>query len=354
MHIAIDVREACKPKKAGKGQWTYGFVTELLQRNHDVLLLTDANIPSDWQQYSPRVLTFKPGWTWHLFVRQYLLQNDIDYYVSPTSFIVPFLVQKKQQCIVIVHDLIAFMDEPHNKKAKLIERLLLRSVLQCAALVCTVSNATKNDVLERFSYLKSESIVTIYAGPMSDQVKGNIPDNQTILSIGTLCPRKNQLRLIQAYDALSSDMKNKYKLVLAGASGWDDEEIIKAAEMTAGVTWKKYVDSNEYEELMNTCTVFAFPSLYEGFGMQILDALQRGIPLLISDRGSLKEVAGEAGLYVDPENVEGIQNGLELLLSDNILQKKMVSIGKEQAKRFSWKNTVDLFLSGLSDVQQRK
>lgn len=356
MHIAIDIREASKPKKTGKGQWTYGFVNELLTRDVSLTLLSDGAIPTEWSQPQVSVTHFSHGMRWHFQVKKFLLKKKgfIHLYVSPTSYICPFLLGTSFPCMPIVHDLIAFRNEPHNTKAQLIERALLRTVVQTASVIGSVSESTKKDLLKKYRSLPKHKIIVLYAGPMRSKVSQNSPDGKTIVNIGTLCPRKNQLRLIGAYASLPLQMREQYSLVLAGMRGWQDDEIVRLAEHIQGVTWKDYVSEKTYEELLDTCTVFAFPSLYEGFGMQVLDALQRGVPLLLSNRGSLQEVAGDNAIYVNPEETEDIAEGLLKLLQNEDLRKNLATHGKEQADRFSWKKTVDLFLAGITHATKQQ
>tara|TARA_Y100000310_G_C20339158_1_gene648961 strand:- start:132 stop:692 length:561 start_codon:yes stop_codon:yes gene_type:complete len=179
----------------------------------------------------------------------------------------------------------------------------------------------------------------------------NAPDHKTILCAATLSPRKNQLRLIQAYKSLSSDLRSQYRLQLIGGRGWHDQEIVDLAKATEGVEWHDYVPSDQYNALLSTAHILALPSLYEGFGMQILDALQRGIPVLTSNRGSLKEVTEECAVLVDPESVESISEGLERILTSKALQQDLRTSGPQQAEQFSWKRTTDLFLASVKQLQ---
>lgn len=352
MRLAVDIREACRPQRSGKGQWVFGFVSELLRRNTPMILLTDAPLPAAWARAAATVHIFSSGWRFHLQAARFLKsEKGIDAFVSPTSFIVPVLVGNFVRTVLVIHDMIAFRSEPHDRKARWIERLLLPMALRRTCCVVTISEATKRDLLERFSWVRSEKVTTVYAGPMRDDPLPAVPDGKTILCIATLCPRKNQERLIMAYTRLPDALRSRYHLVLAGARGWQDDEIVRLAQETPGVTWLGHVATEKYEQLLSTCMVFALPSLYEGFGLQILDALQRGIPVLTSACGSLAEVAGSAALCVDPESVDAIRSGLERLLSDDSLRQELYEKGQIQARIFTWKRTVDLFLESLSSVQ---
>ncbi len=267
---------------------------------------------------------------------------DIAAYVSPTSYLVPFLLPRRVPCVPVVHDLIAFRHEPHERKAQLIERLTLGRVVRRAAGVLTVSEATKADLLARYPFLDPTCVTPVFAGPMCEQVPLSEPDGRTILCVATLCPRKNQERLLRAYASLPDALRLRFRLLLVGARGWDDDGIIRLARTTSGAEWRDYVPDEEYQSLLATCTVFALPSLYEGFGMQVLDGLQRGIPVLTSDRGSLREVAGDAACTVDPQSVESIAEGLTGLLESAEARDALRRAGPPAAARFSWDRTANL------------
>ena len=348
--LAIDVREACRSERAGKGQWTYGFVRELINRDVQIVLLTDSDIPDKWSAKGAKVVRFPKGLRWHFHAAKWLrskAKNSL--FVSTTSYIIPALFGKKIPCVPIVHDLIAFNQGLHNLRATCIERITLKRALKCSQHICVISENTKQDLIERYPMIHQKKISTIYAGSFSQNPVRNEPDHRTILCIGTLCPRKNQLRLIQAYSKLPRELRSQYRLLLVGASGWNDREIIRLAAQTEGVSWEGHVSDKQYEELLKSCTVFAFPSLYEGFGLPVLDALERGVPVLTSARGSLAEVAENAALTVDPESVDAIASGLKNILTDNVFREELRQRGPLQADQFSWRRTVDLFLSAVHD-----
>lgn len=347
--LVIDVREACRAQKAGKGQWTYGFVSELLRREYPLTVVTDDDVPAEWKKNGCVVVRIPgKGLRWHLQVLRWLRKHLGVTYVSPVSYIVPAFAPSSVRCIPIVHDLIAFLGEPHDRKATWIEKFTLPRAVKKAFHVCVISEATRKDLMKRYPCLTAKKVTSIFAGPMQPHPVRSNPDGRTILSIATLCPRKNQLRLIRAFASLPENLRKNYRLILGGGRGWHDQEIVDAAAATPNVEWRGYIDGATYESLLHTCEVFALPSLYEGFGMQILDALQRGIPILTSDRGSLRELANGAALIVDPENIQSIADGLEKLLTDDSLRAKLREKGLQRAELYSWRRTVDLFLKSLS------
>ncbi len=349
--LAIDVRAALVPQPTGKGQWLRGFLSAFLPRNIPVTLLADAPVPQAWLHAHVEVRTFSHGPFWHLRSARFLQRNRHRLaFFSPTSFIVPFLLGRTVPTVPLVHDLIAFRGEPHDRKAKFLEYLTLGRTLRNAAHICTISTATQNGLLSRFPSLDPGHISLIFAGPSEQSPPPNVPDGRTILSIGTLCPRKNQLRLIQAYASLPQELRARTRLILAGGRGWHDQEIVDTARSTPGVEWLGYVSDDHYRTLLSTCEIFAFPSLEEGFGLPVLDAMQRGTLVLTSTCGGLKEVAGTAAMSVDPEDTQAILRGLETLLNDQLLRERLRSAGPVQARQFSWKHSVDLFLNAVQPL----
>lgn len=349
--LAIDVREACRKQKTGKGQFTIGLVDELLRRRMPLTLVTDDEIPLLWKNHQCVVVQIAGrGLRWHCNTLRWLRRNPGVTYLSPVSYIVPTFAPRSVRTVTVVHDLIAFLGEPHDRKALLIERILLPLLLRRKASrshICTSSDATKRDLLARYPSLAQERITSIFAGPMHPHPERNVPDRKTILCVATLCPRKNQLRLIEAFASLPEKLRSSHQLILAGGRGWSDQPIIDAARKTPGVEWRGYIDDATYASLLHTCTLFALPSLYEGFGMQILDAMQRGIPVLTSNRGSLCELAEGAACIVDPESVKSIAAGLTSILTDEALRSRLRTQARERAELYSWRRTVDLFVGCL-------
>lgn len=357
MHVGIDVREACAPARTGKGQWTYGFVTELLKRNVDLTLFTDRALPDEWKTLivSHRGVCAihrneSKGLAWHRDAAAvFLKKKDMDLYLSTVSFIVPFLVGKKKKTVPVIHDMIAFRGEPHDRRATWIEKLTLRRALKNASLVLTISDTTKADIVKKFPFAGRKNIATVYAAADSS-VTPQKKEGSSIVMVSTLCPRKNQKRLIEAYAMLPEETRKKHPLVLVGGRGWKDDDIVALAKKTKGVRYAGYLSSADCAKEMENALVMAYPSLYEGFGLPLLDAMNAGIPVLTSDRGSMKEVAGDAALLADPNDVESIRDGLQKLLSDATLRSDLRAKGFKRAKEFSWKRTADLFLEAAKDL----
>jgi glycosyltransferase involved in cell wall biosynthesis len=354
MRLGIDIREACRENPAGKGRWTLGFVTEFLQVHPDAVLYTDSPLPASLQKIATQAdvrQINKRGFFWHYTVaRNVLADASIDAYLSTVSYIVPCLIRRKKPVITVVHDLISFRNEKHDKRSTLIEHITAQIAFRHSARICTVSETTAHDLHQKFPEIDRTHIIPIFAGSSvsvsAQPSKGHGP----VFCVGTLCPRKNQLRLLRAHAMLPEELRKAHPLVLVGGRGWDDQDIIDAVSATDHVMWKKYVSDDERDALLHDAVLFALPSIYEGFGLPVLEAFCAGVPVLTSDKGSLKEIAQDAALVVDPLDVSSIAAGLEKLLMDRTLRHEYAEKGLKRAKDFNWQRTVKLFESAISRI----
>jgi glycosyltransferase involved in cell wall biosynthesis len=177
-------------------------------------------------------------------------------------------------------------------------------------------------------------------------------DKDYIISVGTLQPRKNFSRLIQAYRTLDKEIQQNFDLILVGRKGWCCDDIleqVKDTSFTGSVRWLEYVPDHDLLDLVKGSTCLAFPSLAEGFGLPVLEGFAAKVPVLTSNVSSLPEVAGGAALLVDPYDVEAISDGLRQILDEVGMSEILKSKGDLRVKEFSWKRvtleTVDVYKS---------
>jgi glycosyltransferase involved in cell wall biosynthesis len=170
-----------------------------------------------------------------------------------------------------------------------------------------------------------------------------IGDGPYILSVGTIQPRKNYERLIRALAALPSAFDD-VRLVIVGGRGWLQESIyqtVEALKLGERVLFPGFAEDGDLPALYSGARLAAYPSLYEGFGLPILEAMRCGTPVLSSHTSSLREVAGEAALLIDPLSVESIRDGLLQLLSDDGLCARLREAGSKQSKLFAWDDAAE-------------
>ncbi|MBM3812740.1 MAG: glycosyltransferase family 4 protein [Acidimicrobiia bacterium] len=170
----------------------------------------------------------------------------------------------------------------------------------------------------------------------------NAPDKapeRVVLSVGALQKRKNTARLVEAFEGLPGG----WKLVLAGSSGYGAEEALRRVEQSprrADIEVTGYVDDQELARQYARASLFAFPSLDEGFGMPVLDAMARGVPVVASNRSALREVCGDAALLVNPEEVDEIRQSMKRLMEEEPLREELIAKGKQRAAQFRWEEAV--------------
>jgi glycosyltransferase involved in cell wall biosynthesis len=185
--------------------------------------------------------------------------------------------------------------------------------------------------------------------------KFNLSYKKYILFVGTMQPRKNIVRLVDAYISLRQKHHIEEKLVISGRKGWLWEPImkkIKEANLADSIKFIDYVESSDLPSLYNGASLLTLPALYEGFGLPPLEAMACGTPVVVSNVSSLPEVVGDAGVLVDPNSVNSIAEGLLKVLMDKNLQEEMSKKGIEQARKFTWEETARKTLHVLENFDE--
>lgn len=254
--------------------------------------------------------------------------------------------------VITVHDLshIFFPDCHPWARVIALDRLLPRA-LERASAVITVSDYIADEVRAQFS-LPIERVHAVHHGvnpafrPLDRDVirpaldcYGLEPDGY-LLCLATLEPRKNLDRLITAFEDLPAALRARYPLVLAGARGWRNAVIrsrIDRLEARGELRYLGYVPAEDRAPLYAGAHGFAYPALYEGFGLPPLEAMACGTPVMTSDRSAMPEVAGDAALRVDPEDVEAITASLQRLCEDEPLRERLAQAGPARAAGFTWR-----------------
>jgi glycosyltransferase involved in cell wall biosynthesis len=254
---------------------------------------------------------------------------------------------------VTVYDLTPLLfPEYHTAETLELHRRKVRFVQEEADLVIAISEATKRDVVAHLGVVP-ERVHVVYGGVdpafrlLSDRRAvaqalaplGLRPDGY-ILYVGTIEPRKNLVRLIEAYGRARRMLPSPAPdLVVAGASGWQSREVFaraEALELGSAVRFVGRVPLSDLPALYNGALLFVYPSLYEGFGLPPLEAMACGTAVLTSDAAALPEVVGEAGITVDPRDVQQIAARMVALLSDEGLRQRLGELGRARAARFGW------------------
>ena len=215
--------------------------------------------------------------------------------------------------------------------------------------IFTISLASKNDIIREYK-LPSYKVVVTYHGVKQVSSKSNMDKKNYILFVGTLQPRKNIVRLIEAF----SKLKNKsVDLLIVGKKGWLYEEILKAPEkfqVNDRVNFMDFVKDEDMPSLYKNAVCLVLPSLYEGFGLPVLEAMKYGCPVILSNVSSLPEAGGDAALYFNPESSADIAAKINKVISDRNLREQMIKKGYEQVKKFSWEKTAKETLRVLEEI----
>lgn len=282
-----------------------------------------------------------------------------------TDFTLPPVLPRTRS-VLTIHDL-AFERYPTETMPGM-QRFLSTAVprsVRRADHIIAVSEATEADLVELYN-TPPEKIATIPHGvdprfhPQGRLGEGaairdrySLPDGPLVLTVGTLQPRKNHLRLVQAM----AQVREQATLVIAGGRGWAYEAVhaeIKRLKLTDRVILTGFVDDTDLPALYRTATVFAYPAMYEGFGLPALEAMASGVPVVAANSSSLPEVVGEVGLLVDPLDVDAIAIALDNLLGDAGLRAALRVKGIARAGRFTWARAAELVWEVYEAVLQSR
>jgi len=382
MRIGIDCRTILHPEKgegAGLGHYTYQLVRHLLKvdKKNTYFLFFDRSVQKrrldKFKQKNVLIRFFPflqyknlmPEGLSHLLVNATLDREKLDVFHSPD---ISLPRSYPGTSIITVHDL-AFYKFPEltfPEKSHLL-KTIVPNIFKEAKKVIAVSKSTAKDLQEIFN-LDAKKIEVIYHGidqrffkkrTLSEikkiKKKYNIQKDY-LFFLGTLESRKNIMRIIEAYERfrdqlirplsntgkkikISQNIFSKYQLVLAGAKGFDFKKIKKKiadSEYKNDIILPGYVEADDLGALFGGASLFVFPSLYEGFGLPILEAMAKGIPILSSNISSIPEVTQNAAALVDPYNVAQIAQVMYTLLGDKNLQKKLITKGQTRVKNFTW------------------
>ena len=354
MLIGIDASRTAKEEKTGTENYSWNLINALAgadKKNRYVLYFN--KIPSNFEisqaNFSTKMIYSPRFWTQGRLAWE-CLTHPPDILFVPAHTI-PVLRRPNLKTVVTVHDLGAeFLAEYHQWPQKIYLNWSTEYIAKHATHLIAVSNFTKKDLMHTLK-VPSSRISVVYEGvdtkffyPRPDweikQVKASYGIGRDyLLYVGTIQPRKNLVRLIEAF--ANSGLKN-VDLVLAGSGGWLNEEIYKTPEklsISNRVRFLGYVASEDLPALYSGAVGLAFPSLYEGFGLPILEAFACRCPVLTSKTGAMIEVTGEAAFLVDPFSKDEIAAGLTKLATDKTLRENLIEKGGARVKGFSWEKT---------------
>lgn len=361
--IGIDV-SAAVTQGGGIGRYTReliravvdageGFQFRLFSARSPRRLPVSNPIPDD-PKVDYRQVPLSPRWLYRLWYRLWLpapvqlITGPLDLFHSPDFVLPP--VYGNIPTLLTVHDL-SFLHHPETFTRPLVrylEGVVPRSV-QRATHVLADSAATKRDLTTLWN-VPPEKVTVLYSGvdrqfgPLddSDQIaavrqKYGIGDRPYVLTVSTVQPRKNYEMLARAFKPLLHEVP--HDLVIAGGRGWHYEKVlaqIRRQGLGDRIRFIGFVEDADLPALYSGASLFVFPSLYEGFGLPLLEAMSCGVAVITSNTSSLPEVAGGAALQLDPTDIQAWTAAMRQLLGDRQLRVQMASDGYGQARRFTW------------------
>jgi len=371
MLIGIDASRAATRERTGTENYSLNLIRHLLalESGHRYRLYFNQSptvglfpMTADLEL---RVMPFPRLWT-HLRLSWEMARQPPDVLFVP-AHVLP-LVQPRSS-VVTVHDLgYLYYPRAHPLLDRLYLDLSTRYNARAASRVIADSQATKDDLVQYYS-IGPGKITVVYPGrdgtlqPVEDgarieKVKARFGiRGDYILHVGTLQPRKNLGRLLEAYAIVKKQAKRGETpcLVMAGRKGWLYDQIFQQVGrlgLETEVIFPGYVPQDDLPALLSGARLFVFSSLYEGFGLPVLEAMACGTPVLCSNVSSLPEVAGDAALLVDPLDAKGMAEAMNHLLQDEGLRTQLVERGFWQVRQFSWDRCARETLAVLEDALQ--
>ena len=370
MRIAINTRFLIKDRLEGFGHYTHELLSRLT-RNHPADTF-DFYFDSDFSQefvYAENVnarSVFPPArhpllfYLWYQYaLRNVLRSTTPDIFFSPDSFMPLGLGCPS---VITVHDVAhkrypAGIPFEHRKYYQ----YFMPKFLKEAAHIITVSEFSKHEILKYYP-IREDKISVIYNGigegytPVSADEQLVIRKQYTqgypyFLFVGAIHPRKNVARLIEAYSLFRKTYDGLIKLLIVGRKSWkyrDVERAIVASAYRDDILFTGYAPVRTLGKITASAHALSYVSLYEGFGLPVAEAMACGVPVIVSQNSAHAEIAGEAGIQVDPESIENIARAMRQISDDNTLRDTCINAGLKRSGIFSWDRAAEATYSALS------
>jgi glycosyltransferase involved in cell wall biosynthesis len=361
--IGIDARLVTY--RRGIGNFVYHLLTALreLEAEHSFILYVDNPkaievVPNDSRfvvkQLGPRL---DPCWE-QISLPLMVARDQLDILHSPANT-APIYLPARTKLVLTIHDVMYLLPTQvlppppslYHRLGRQYRRLVVPCVARQAAAIITDSNYSRQDIVKHL-HLDVTQIEVVggaanYACRIITQaetlatVRAKYALNSPfILALGAVDPRKNTARIMEAYERFRRRTSARYQLVLLGLPSTGQAQFRQLAQqldIVDDVVLAGFVPEDNLVALYNAAELFVYPSLYEGFGLPILEAMTCGTPVITSPRGSLPEIAGDAAFMVDPLNVETIADGLWRVINDSTLRQELIVRGHIQTQKFSWR-----------------
>lgn len=371
MRIAINTRFLLPDRPLeGLGRYTHDLCQELVRQHPEDEFLFLFDRPFDPKHVfadnvTPLVLgppardpvTWLAWFEWS--VKRALERHRVGVFFSPDNY---GSLRSSVPQVLVCHDLgYEHFPDQVPLKGRYFYQFFFPKYLRHARRVIAISDFVKRDLVERYQ-VAAEKVTVAPNGyrkgfyPMTDAAAQQFRQLRTggapyFFYVGAIQPRKNLSRLVRAFDQFKAATGSATKLVLGGRMAWKTSELREAIEQSAyrnEIILPGFISDSELVKWMAAAQVFVYPSLFEGFGLPLLEAMHAEVPVLTSNVSSLPEVAGEGALLVQPDSVEDIARGLAQLDQNSSLRAELVERGREQRERFSWARAAEIVYDVLT------
>lgn len=366
MKIGIDAR-FYHSRHAGISRYTKGLVHALFaidKKNHyTVFLYPEAK--DEWTIDQPNVVPVFTNIGHYSWREQVIFPSDLSKYkfdlVHFCNFNHPVLYPGK--FVVTIHDLAYFIYEGERLKGKLIKpafRVVMESAVRRARKVIAITDYTKREVVRRFR-VPAKRVAVIHEGVDQKQfTKGRSNEvtklkrkydleDPVILYVGQWRPHKNVPVLLEAFRVFRQSGR-KVQLVLGGSPNPDVLAVIESHPFKDDIVVRGFIPDSELPVWYQSASVFVFPSLHEGFGLPVLEAQAVGVPVIASSATTLPEVGGKGALYFHPDRPRELAGHLSALLSNKDLRARMIRLGRENIRRFNWRDAAEKTLKLYEEI----
>ncbi len=317
-----------------------------------------ADLPTESENWHYEVIPDSKLWTVVGLGKKLLYGEKFDVFFSPTHY--GPLITRSPEVVSVLDVSYKYFPELFKKKDLAQLSIWGKYSIKKASKIITISNSSKSDIIKEYG-VANEKIAVVYLGvkennktkmKASEVLEKHNIKKPYLLFVGTLQPRKNISRLIEAFSQIVKGHKN-LSLVVVGRRGWQFEEILNSPlkfGVAESVRFLENVNDDELPSFYENAEAFVLPSLYEGFGLPVLEAMKYNCPVATSDISSLPEAGGDAAVYFDPYDTHDMAEKVGKILSNSKLRSEMVKKGHAQVKKFSWEKSAREVLKVLEEV----
>jgi len=358
LSIGIDARAGAEVP-AGRGRVVRELLRALAARDddgHRYVLYAREEWPDAEldRRFRWQMIGTRDPW-WHLRTARQA-NRECDVFLSSNSYLTVWFLRIPG--VPIVYDMTTFDSSMRpNRRSTIIERATLGLAVRRSSAFIAISQATADALTERFPRASGRTAVAplgvapALAAQLDPIEAAKLPSPGFVLAVGTLEPRKNLPRLVEAYVRLPDELKDRHPLVVVGALGWETGQTLNAlGSLGERCTVLGHVSDAALAELYRRCAIFCYPSLGEGFGLPVLEAMAARAAVLTSNVSSLPEVGGDAVAYADPRSVEDIEAKIRALLTDEPRRAALAERAWARAQTFSWADFAERVLSTLEQA----